>query len=51
MCGISGIISNEPLCESDRQALGGMNDALLHRGPDGKGQFYGQPCRDCDAAF
>jgi len=39
MCGISGIISNEPLCESDRQALGGMNDALLHRGPDGKGQF------------
>jgi len=40
MCGISCIVSqnNSPI---ERQSIGAMNDAILHRGPDGCGYFFG----------
>ena len=40
MCGISCIVSqnNSPI---DCQSISAMNDAILHRGPDGVGYFFG----------
>jgi len=37
MCGICGTITAHP--EADEAAVGRMNDALVHRGPDGEGHF------------
>lgn len=39
MCGICGIVSDDPLSDLDRSALGGMLDRLAHRGPDDEGRF------------
>jgi asparagine synthase (glutamine-hydrolysing) len=39
MCGISGLISQKNLSESDLAAAQRMNDTLFRRGPDGEG-FY-----------
>jgi asparagine synthase (glutamine-hydrolysing) len=39
MCGISGIISRGPVTAADRATVAAMNDALVHRGPDGEGRF------------
>lgn len=39
MCGLSGILSRAPLNPAQRSAAGAMNDAMLHRGPDGEGRF------------
>ncbi|MBI3160556.1 MAG: asparagine synthase (glutamine-hydrolyzing) [Chloroflexi bacterium] len=37
MCGISGIVSHQPLTPEQRAAARRMNAALAHRGPDGEG--------------
>lgn len=39
MCGLSGILSRAPLTPAQRAAVGAMNGAMLHRGPDGEGRF------------
>ncbi|MCC7202814.1 MAG: asparagine synthase (glutamine-hydrolyzing) [Nitrospirae bacterium] len=39
MCGITGLISSNPLKPADIAILNRMNDALVHRGPDSMG-FY-----------
>lgn len=39
MCGIAGIISRHQLSETDRALAGRMNGALVHRGPDGAGEY------------
>src|SRR6267143_3920317 len=41
MCGIAGIIGR--LSEPNRAAVKRMNDALAHRGPDGKGLWEASP--------
>src|SRR5260221_14235287 len=37
MCGITGVVGS---LRTDRMTLQRMNDALLHRGPDGEGFFW-----------
>ncbi|MBN2560230.1 MAG: asparagine synthase (glutamine-hydrolyzing) [Phycisphaerae bacterium] len=39
MCGLTGIVSQEPITETDRRALAPMLDCLVHRGPDDGGQY------------
>lgn len=39
MCGISGVICNAPLRESDLALLKEVNQAMVHRGPDSDGLF------------
>ncbi len=40
MCGIAGLLSRHPLPEPElRRRLAGMIQALVHRGPDDKGDF------------
>ena len=41
MCGIGGIIGR--LGDENRRALGRMNEAMLHRGPDGHGTWESAP--------
>lgn len=38
MCGIVGIIAADRLRDSERRALGGMMERLVHRGPDDAGR-------------
>lgn len=40
MCGISGIITRERLSPELKAAVARMSRALIHRGPDGAGEFY-----------
>ena len=40
MCGIAGIFDLHGTRDVDRDALKAMNDALIHRGPDGEGYFH-----------
>ncbi|MEM6270241.1 MAG: asparagine synthase (glutamine-hydrolyzing) [Bacteroidota bacterium] len=40
MCGIAGIVSSHDF-PAPREALGQMLDALAHRGPDARGEWYG----------
>lgn len=37
MCGITGLISFDPLTERERAIVSKMNEALVHRGPDSQG--------------
>jgi asparagine synthase (glutamine-hydrolysing) len=39
MCGIAGIVAREPLQPPQRDVLARINQALVHRGPDGAGEF------------
>lgn len=39
MCGIAGIISKNRIDTVSRRSVGRMINALVHRGPDGQGQF------------
>ena len=39
MCGIVGVVSCEPLDEKERSRIELMNNRILHRGPDGVGEF------------
>ena len=39
MCGIAGIISKDPLQTDDHDRVARMSNALIHRGPDGSGEF------------
>ena len=41
MCGIAGIISATPLKSTQHEQLLRMNEALIHRGPDGSGLYHG----------
>lgn len=41
MCGISGLISRNPISPATRDAVRRINDSLRHRGPDGEGHFAG----------
>jgi asparagine synthase (glutamine-hydrolysing) len=43
MCGIAGIVGR--LDEANRAALARMNEAMVHRGPDGSGTWVSEP--DC----
>jgi asparagine synthase (glutamine-hydrolysing) len=40
MCGISGIISRAGIAPEDLMRVAAMNNALIHRGPDGSGEFH-----------
>ena len=42
MCGISGIVSREEITATEIERIQGVNQALLHRGPDGDG-YYNDP--------
>ncbi|MBS1962189.1 MAG: asparagine synthase (glutamine-hydrolyzing) [Bdellovibrionales bacterium] len=42
MCGISGLICEEPLSDADLTEAKRMNAALFHRGPDGEGFFQSE---------
>lgn len=42
MCGICGIIHDDPQNPVDRRVLETMNHTMLHRGPDDEGYFYGR---------
>ena len=37
MCGIAGIVMNDPLARVETERLARMRDVLAHRGPDGEG--------------
>lgn len=39
MCGIAGIITREPLAADALLRVTGMSERLVHRGPDGSGNF------------
>lgn len=41
MCGIAGIVSALPITSMQHERVLRMNDALVHRGPDGAGTFLG----------
>lgn len=43
MCGIAGAIASEPLPPDILHRVTGMNDRLVHRGPDGQGAFHDGP--------
>lgn len=40
MCGIVGVATRGILTPAHREQLRRMNDSLVHRGPDGQGQFF-----------
>jgi len=40
MCGISGIISRQEISTGDALRAAAMSRALIHRGPDGSGEFH-----------
>lgn len=40
MCGISGIISRNEIKRGDTLRVAAMNRALIHRGPDGSGEYH-----------
>lgn len=40
MCGISGIISRNEITPGDTLRVAAMNRALIHRGPDGSGEYH-----------
>lgn len=40
MCGIVGLIRPRPLTDSDILAVRSANKAMLHRGPDGDGEYF-----------
>lgn len=42
MCGIAGFIHLDSSRTASRQALSEMNEAIIHRGPDGGGEFVHQ---------
>ena len=42
MCGISGIISREEVTHEDAARVAAMSRALVHRGPDGAGNYRSQ---------
>lgn len=42
MCGISGAVSRKPLSPELRSAVARMSAAQIHRGPDGKGEFFSE---------
>lgn len=46
MCGICGLVSNQPLSSDDLARVKGMSDRLAHRGPDAEGLW-----RDKHVAF
>ena len=39
MCGISGVLSAQPITPADVASCDAMSAALFHRGPDGQGRF------------
>ena len=39
MCGITGIVSHQTLNSTQRDLVRNMNAALVHRGPDGEGEY------------
>jgi asparagine synthase (glutamine-hydrolysing) len=39
MCGIAGVISRQPLKNDDLAAIRAANRVMIHRGPDGAGEF------------
>ncbi len=41
MCGIAGVIGRRALIATHHEQILHMNDALVHRGPDGTGLFQG----------
>lgn len=41
MCGIAGIVSAQSIASMQHERVLRMNDALVHRGPDGAGTFLG----------
>lgn len=40
MCGIAGIVSRKGISEVDLRSVQAMNAAMVHRGPDGKGEYH-----------
>ena len=40
MCGIAGVLYNDPARPVDTAVLKAMGDAIAHRGPDGEGFFH-----------
>ena len=40
MCGISGIISRQDISPGDTLRVAAMSRALIHRGPDGSGEYH-----------
>ena len=41
MCGIAGIVSTR-IDSTQTESVGRMLGALVHRGPDGQGEFHGE---------
>ncbi len=39
MCGIAGIVGREEITAHERKRLAAMNQSLVHRGPDGAGEY------------
>jgi len=39
MCGIAGFVSRRPVSSAERLLVSQMNAALVHRGPDGAGEY------------
>lgn len=42
MCGITGIVVKEKISPRHREAVAKMSNCLIHRGPDGQGEFNGE---------
>jgi len=40
MCGIAGIFSRGRIDEADKRLVRKMNNCLIHRGPDGSGEYF-----------
>ncbi len=47
MCGICGIISRLPLLPREMEAVRAANAAMIHRGPDGAGEYLGGWAKPC----
>lgn len=40
MCGIAGLIAREPLSAEHRKLVASISGAMVHRGPDGAGEYH-----------
>jgi asparagine synthase (glutamine-hydrolysing) len=41
MCGICGLVKRRRVADGDAESLRAMNRAMVHRGPDGEGEYAG----------
>ena len=47
MCGVAGMFHQNGITDDDKRLLLAMSDSIKHRGPDGKGEYFGDKIGLC----